>query len=325
MRCLRVGAVLMLAAWGAISGCGRGEPSDGPGAPPGAAPAPGPLAALTALFPPSGAAAGWEVFGAGWNAVGRQLYDPIDGAAEAYLQYDFIAAASRQYVKNGDAANPIEVSLFRFATSAEAFGAYSTIRQSRKPLAVGDAGVYEDGTLEFHQGLYFVRVVAVEHTPELFAAVKTLAEAISKGIPERMTALPAVFDVLPTERRVAGSEQYAHTGFSLNRIQSGFATKPLDLSRETEIAAAEYGAENTPADERNAVFAIRYRSVEAATAAFEAYRGDFPAQAGRVGQSTVVQREGAWLVGSWRKAVEERTPVLPAIVQRIRAASATRP
>ena len=51
-----------------------------------------------------------------------------------------------------------------------------------QPLEVGDAGRINKGALTFHEGPYFVRVVAFEDSPEVGKGLTELARAVSSAL-----------------------------------------------------------------------------------------------------------------------------------------------
>jgi len=307
----------------ALTGCGgdAGEPGGG-GPRDGSPPTPSPeIKGLAAILPAPAADSEWVVQqDEGWSAVGRALYDRIDGAAEAHMQYDFTAAVRAQYVKKDAPDTYAEVTIYRFGSSAEAFGAYSVISERRGDVFadLGDSAVGDEGALFMWQDVYLVHIVGSDTSKAMYLERKRMAWTVEKNIAKKAPGLPAIFDLLPSENRLGDTERYAHTAMSVTKVQPGFVARPLGLSRETEVAVAEYAPVwNTPADERNRVFLIRYPTAEAAARAFKAYAADQAAREGRIGRQTVMQREGAYIVGSWRKSIEAQHPVIPAILQRI--------
>lgn len=315
----RAVAAALLAA---VAGCQRSGDGDGTGPPATPPAASGPAA----VIPPGGPGPGWTANPhETWTAVGETIYDRINGAAEVYLQYDFKAGARAQFVRDGTAGVYLEVTVYEFGSSAEAFGAYTTTSDlPGTPAAdLGDAAVVVDGTLVVWRGVYLVRIVVSEVTEATTAARRQMAEAIVRNIPGDRAVLPDILDLLPAEGRIAGSERYLHTALSMMQVEPGFRTAPLGLGRDTDVVTADYAAEGPPGAVVNRIFVIRYRTAEAAAAARQAYLDDPSATGSRVGQETVLEQHGRYLVGSWRKTAEAAAPVLPKVIQRVDAARST--
>jgi hypothetical protein len=54
--------------------------------------------------------------------------------------------------------------------------------EGSQPITMGDAGRYAKGSLTFRQGLYFVRLVAYEDSPEIAKGLTELASAVSSRL-----------------------------------------------------------------------------------------------------------------------------------------------
>jgi hypothetical protein len=139
------------------------------------------------------------------------LWDLIDGAADLYLEYNFVELRLGRY-QNSDSAE-IKVELYRHASEADAFGIYS---QERYPdyhfLDVGAQGYREKGVLNFLAGSYYVKISSVQAGDMVQEGLLSIAKLVESHLqqPKRMPSLLAVF---PKAGRQANTEQYIAKSF----------------------------------------------------------------------------------------------------------------
>ena len=76
----------------------------------------------------------------------KTLYDYIDGGAELYLAFDFVAAVTFEYVAGKD--DEIKVDIFDMGSARGAFGAFAHGRESIA-AEVGQGSDYGGGLLTF--------------------------------------------------------------------------------------------------------------------------------------------------------------------------------
>jgi hypothetical protein len=182
-----------------------------------------PLAAGAAPFRPA-AVRGASVLSllpqvAGWiNAEEPKRFGPdslfeyIDGAAEAFINYDFVELALGQYKKPG-AAGTMTIEIYDMGASRNAFGIYSTERYPEsKFLPIGTQGYIEEGTLNFLAAHYYVKMMAYETGAPTEAILKAYAAEILKKIGEP-GGFPCAVKAFPREGLVANSEKYILKNF----------------------------------------------------------------------------------------------------------------
>jgi hypothetical protein len=131
------------------------------------------------------------------------LYEYIDGGADVYLLYDFQRLLHQNFkTRDGE----LTVDIYDLGTSENAFGIYSAERSPRyKFVTLGVEGYHGEGTLNFVQGRYYVKLAASGAAAP--AALDPFARMLSRRIGGTARA-PALLAKLPMERRVAHSEQY---------------------------------------------------------------------------------------------------------------------
>jgi hypothetical protein len=167
-----------------LAACGRQEPPK----PDEAAPLPAAAAMTTeeqaflALLPVSSGAAGWSRVKEPRRFSQADLWEYIDGAAEAYLAFGFQELATAGYAHAGTAVDAT-VDLFRMADRVGAFGVFAQERAtSCADVAVGVDGCYAGGALAFWSGSYFVKLTAFKDTPETRQSLAALAATIAPAL-----------------------------------------------------------------------------------------------------------------------------------------------
>jgi hypothetical protein len=133
------------------------------------------------------------------------LYQYIDGAAQAFHMYDLVAMVHREY-KAGDAE--ITVDIYDMGEPINAFGIYSAERSpENRYIQAGAEGYIDEHVLNFLQGSFYVKMSAFSDKGSAQPAMRSFAGEISKRIGGG-TALPSILAVFPAAGRVARSEKY---------------------------------------------------------------------------------------------------------------------
>ncbi|NNG45928.1 MAG: hypothetical protein HKM86_02280, partial [Deltaproteobacteria bacterium] len=94
------------------------------------------------------------------------LYEEIDGEAELFLPYGFQELTVGFLRPAGNEKAEVRLELFRHATSRDAFGIFSQHRFPCQEVAeVGTSeAIVSDTSLDFFQGMHFVRIRAASRT-----------------------------------------------------------------------------------------------------------------------------------------------------------------
>jgi len=133
------------------------------------------------------------------------LYQYIDGAAEAFHMYDLVAMVHREY-KAGDAE--ITVDIYDMGEPINAFGIYSAERSPENHyIQAGAEGYIDEHVLNFLQGSFYVKLSAFSDKGSAQPAMRSFAGEIAKRI-GGAAALPAILETFPAAGRVARSEKY---------------------------------------------------------------------------------------------------------------------
>lgn len=138
------------------------------------------------------------------------LYDCINGAADAYLKYDFEELKLVRY--KGDADQFLKIEIYQHSNNANAFGIYS----SERPLQgnwidVGAQGYYESKILNFYKGKYYIKLMGykIENIDEFLAH---LAKIVADDL-EGDNELPELLDAFPEADKINYSERYINKNF----------------------------------------------------------------------------------------------------------------
>lgn len=133
------------------------------------------------------------------------LWNYIDGAADAYLALGFIDLNIREYVKG---RNSIKAEIYRFGDDARAFGMYS---MERSPgynfIRTGVQGYNEEGAVNFYRGCYYVKIMSHSGSGKVNEVMLKIAGLISSNI-GGTDEFPALLKLFPVEGLLKNQETY---------------------------------------------------------------------------------------------------------------------
>jgi hypothetical protein len=179
------------------------------------------------------------------------LWDVIDGAADAFLSYEFEELHIGEYM-NADSID-VRVELYKHSTPVNAFGIYS---QERKPeynyLDLGTEGYMEEGVLNMLCGRYYVKLSSHRTGPEGSAALQTTARSLDSHLGQEK-GFPRLLALFPREGKAKKSESY-------------IADSYLGYSFLRKAFVAQYGRSG-----KIQLFLMQFDSPEAAREALELY------------------------------------------------------
>jgi len=209
------------------------------------------------VLPAGSVVKGWKQIGATRLYNANNLFDLIDGEAQAVLAYAFAGCAHGEYGPAGQSRPAITVDVYDMSDPLNAFGLFGSDRISGKPIAIGAEGVQIGKTgLSFWKGRYVVRMAIVAQgqvTPANQASQMALARAVAAKI-RGSTALPPLVQALPPGRKPR-SEKYVRGNVAGHAFLKDAIT--------AAYPGVGLGAE---------LFIARYPSPAAARSALEAYR-----------------------------------------------------
>ncbi len=220
-------AGLLICLFVLLSACARA---------PEAAPVPtSPPADILSLLPKADALAGWQQRSEAATYHRDNLFNLVDGQADAYFTYGFEQVVTQRYQNaNGIFVN---VEIWQLATAADAYGLFHEDRAGQ-PVKIGVEGDADPGRrLTFWQDRYFASVSASGSISD--DVLREIANSIASQIPAGGTA-PNIVSHLPAENRVGGSLLFFHEEISIqNEVWLG-GENLLGLSPQTNGALARY-------------------------------------------------------------------------------------
>ena len=192
---------------------------------------------LAGAFPGADAIPGWTSSGEVEVFDRENLYDLVDGQADAFFVYGFEQVAVRNYENAEGAALSVEI--WQLATPADAYGLF-TASIAGEPAAAGNDGDADPGRRWiFWQDRYYVQVRARQALDD--ADLRHFAEAVSAALPSGGER-PALVDRLPAGGLVERSPLFFHEEISIqDRLWLG-GENLLGLSPDTDGVLARYDA-----------------------------------------------------------------------------------
>jgi len=224
----RVSAIAMLLICFAVGGCGRSAPasslplgSDTPAA----ASLPESARQMLAWLPGDNAVPGWTRQGQPRHFIPANLWEYIDGGAEAYLRFDFQEVVAVTYV-NRAAGLEIAADLYRMATPVGAFGIYAQeLNPDATFVAIGGEGSFDGTAFALWTGSCYLKLASGKDHPELAAGLKALAAEVARRA-GGATTRPPQFGRFPTAGLVAHSFKVVPKDvLGQNYLAGGFEAK----------------------------------------------------------------------------------------------------
>jgi hypothetical protein len=166
-------------------------------------------AELRAMLPP---ADGWtlsdkvEVFNR------DNLFDRINGAADAFLICNFEEMTTLDYLKDGSKSY-VTLQMYRHATPDDAFAIYSAERTPDMTfMDIGAEGYRADGIVYFLSGSMYVKLSTSDESAGTAAMMEKVARALAVKI-DAKAALPGLLRVFPAKDKQPRSEVYIVESF----------------------------------------------------------------------------------------------------------------
>lgn len=220
-------------------------------------------ASLTDFLPEASAVSGWTPTGETRVYNHDNLYDMVDGQADAFFVYGFEQVATQRYENAAGAI--LQVAIWQLATPADAYGLF-TSGLAGEPVAIGNEGDADPGRrIAFWQDHYWVQVYGRQQLPD--ADLQAFAKAIAAALPaggER----PALVSRLPQEGLIERGFIFFHEEISIqNDIWLG-GENILGLSAQTNGVLARYDLDGTLAH----LLLLQYPEAKAASTGLAALK-----------------------------------------------------
>jgi len=141
----------------------------------------------------------------------NNLWDKIDGAADAYLSYNFEELTIGDYTaKDG---KYISMEVYRHKTPEDAFGIYSQERpQDGKFQAIGAQGYEVEGSFNFVSDRYYVKVRSNYSDAESMNTIREIAKKAAALI-SGTSMLPEILRLFPQKSKLPNTEQFINSNF----------------------------------------------------------------------------------------------------------------
>ncbi len=155
---------------------------------------------------------GWVIKGEVLKFSPENLFEYIDGAAEAYLSYNFQTLVAAEYQKK-DSQQTVSVEIYDMGSVKNAFGIYSAERYPEsKFIPLGLQGYEEEGVLNFLVSHFYVKLLSFETENSGENILRVMAEDIVERIGEKGD-WPLPLKVLPVQGKVSNSEKFILKNF----------------------------------------------------------------------------------------------------------------
>ncbi len=153
----------------------------------------------------------WEVVEGPTRYVPDNLYDLIDGEAEAFVGYGFVEGLAA-ILESADGGSSLEWRLYNMGSKLNAFGIYQLYAPAdAQKLDVGAAGLVKDLYAAFYAGEYFVQVQGLSGGEGEAKAGIRLAKETADLLPKD-TKPPDEVYLFPKKFLVEGSIRYMPQG-----------------------------------------------------------------------------------------------------------------
>jgi len=143
------------------------------------------------------------------------LWELINGAAEAFLGYGFVNLHLAEYNRNDQI---IRVEIYQHSSKENAYGIYSSERMpDYRQMKIGAQGYSSTGIVNFFAGLYYVKIMTVglaDVDEDIILMVADMVESHMDQQPD----MPETISLLPEE----GMEYLSDTYIASNFLGYGF-------------------------------------------------------------------------------------------------------
>ncbi len=216
---------------------------------------------LVEVLPGADALPGWTPIGEVEIFDRENIYDLVNGQAEAFFAYGFEQVVVHGY---GNAAGAVlSVEVWQLTAPADAYGLF-TASIAGAPVAIGNDGDTDPGRrLAFWQDRYYVHVRARQEVPD--ADLRGFAEAISAALPSGGER-PALMGRLPPDGLVERGAIFFHEEISIQSELWLGGENVLGLGGETNGVLARYDVDGAVAR----LLLVQYPDAQAASAGLAA-------------------------------------------------------
>ena len=219
---------------------------------------------ISTFLPAGGSISGWNTPDVVLTYNRENLYNLVDGQADAFFAYGFEQVTVQRY--QNAAGVLLNVEIWQLSNSADAYGLFHS-GIAGQPVSIGVEGDSDPGRrLAFWQQRYFASVTATEAILDetLWIFAKEIAIRLPPG-----GEPPAIVKHLPTEGFVEGSALFFHEEISIQMEIWLGGENILGLSQATNGIVARYAW----GDQKARLLLIEYPAAAEATKGLKALQG----------------------------------------------------
>ena len=141
----------------------------------------------------------------------HNLWDYINGAADAYLSYEFEKLFIAEYIKGKNQS--IKVEIYQHKTPVFAYGIYSQERSADYHfIPIGMQGYSEEFLLHFIQDKYYIKINSVSGKTKNDKDIRIIAKEVSKTLGGEKE-LPEAVSWFPEDNKIQYSGKFIAKGF----------------------------------------------------------------------------------------------------------------
>ena len=164
------------------------------------------------MLPPQSAGSEWRLVGDNYSYLPDTLYNYINGAADLFISYGFVALAGGEYRRGSDKRENVTVDIYDMGSTLNAFGVFQSKRDPEvRSLTLGAGAFGTEKYVFFYKGRFYVEIQAYVLSSTTSDVVMKMAQQVDRSIGED-SAPPSELRYLPDDNRIAGSEMYITGG-----------------------------------------------------------------------------------------------------------------
>ena len=164
------------------------------------------------MLPPQSAGSEWRLVGDNYSYLPDTLYNYINGAADLFISYGFVALAGGEYRRGSDKRENVTVDIYDMGSTLNAFGVFQSKRDPEvRSFTLGAGAFGTEKYVFFYKGRFYVEIQAYVLSSTTSDVVMKMAQQVDRSIGED-SAPPSELRYLPDDNRVAGSEMYITGG-----------------------------------------------------------------------------------------------------------------
>ena len=155
---------------------------------------------------------GWKPEGEPYRYVSENLYEYINGGADYFIAYGFVALTGINYAPVSGGMDSVTVDIYDMGDKLNAFGVFQPRKDSQaSSLNIGTGSFGSDEYVAFHKDRYYVEIQGYITGRKEKRVVKDMASMVAAHLPGD-DSLPRELSYFPEKSRIAGSERYIRGG-----------------------------------------------------------------------------------------------------------------